>query len=70
MSDLIKALSILVKYGDHYSPTHCGHDKLTIADINPGDVSEEDRAELDRLGFIVSTQHGEEAFVSYRFGSA
>jgi hypothetical protein len=66
MDDLIKALTILRKYGNHYSPTICSHGKLWIAGIDPGAVSGTDAAELDKLGFFVD----EEAFVSHRFGSA
>lgn len=67
MSDLIAALTILLKYGDPRNPTHCEHDELTICDIDPADVSEEDKAELDRLGFFVG--HNDETFMSFRFGS-
>ena len=70
MSDLIAALTILLKYGDPYAPTHCEHDLLTICGINPADVSDEDKAELDRLGFHISTEFGDEAFASFRYGSA
>ena len=67
MSDLIKALQIFLKYGDPYSPCHCEHDELTICDISPDDVSEEDKAELDKLGFFVDER--EECFRSFRYGS-
>lgn len=70
MKDLIEALTILLKYGNPYSPTHCEHDVLTIAGINPSDVSEVDKAQLDKLGFFVGDEYGDEAFHSYRFGSA
>jgi hypothetical protein len=66
MSDLIKALTILLKYGDPYAPTHCSHDLLTICGIDPAVVSDEDKAELKRLGFHVDG----EAFASFRYGSA
>ena len=66
MSDLIKALQILLKYGNPKYPTHCEHDVLTICGIEPTDVSEADLAELDELGFFVS---GEECFQSFKFGS-
>lgn len=66
MSDLIKALTIFLKYGDPYSPTHCEHDELTVC-IDPALVSDDDLMELDRLGFHPS-RHGD--FRSYRFGSA
>lgn len=66
MSKLIEALQILLKYGDPDYPTHCEHDVLTICGIDPAVVSGEDRAALGALGFFV----GDEAFQSYRFGSA
>lgn len=66
MSDLIQALQIFLKYGDPRWPTHCEHDEL-IVDIDPDMVSEEDKAELDKLGFFHIS--GEEYFTSYRFGS-
>lgn len=70
MKDLVEALTILLKYGDPYAPTHCEHDILTIVGIEPNQVSDEDKARLDGLGFHVGAPHGEEAFYSYRFGSA
>jgi len=70
MSDLIEALQILLKYGDPQWPTHCEHDKLTICGIDPIDVSDEDVAKLDELGFHTDDEWGEVQFVSYKFGSA
>ena len=69
MSDLIKALQILLKYGNPDYPTYCQHDILTIVGIAPSDVSEADLAELDELGFFVSDAGGEECFQSFKFGS-
>lgn len=68
MSDLIKALTILLKYGDPHNPTHCEHDELFIANIDPNRVSCEDLVELDALGFYVNKELN--LFYSYRFGSA
>lgn len=66
MKDLIEALSIMYKYmGDKRNPTHCEHDKLHV-DCNPEEVSEEDMAKLDKLGFFPDEFDG---FSSYRFGS-
>jgi hypothetical protein len=70
VSDLIAALTILLKYGDPHNPTNCSHDLLTICGIDPADVGDEDKAELKRLGFHISTELGEEAFASFRYGSA
>ena len=67
MEDLIRALQILLKYGNSKYPTHCEHDELSICDIDPSKVSEIDIVELDRLGFIISEEN--ECFISYKFGS-
>jgi len=66
MSELIEALQIFLKYGNPSHPTHCEHDTLHICGIEPGDVSEEDLAKLDELGFFLY----EDGFQSFRFGSA
>lgn len=68
MKDLIEALTILLKYGDPYNPTHCEYDELTInSTINPESVSDEDKARLDELSFYVDEEG--EYFKSFRFGS-
>lgn len=68
MSDLIKALTVLLKYGDPRNPTHCEHDELWIVGIDPSEVSVKDIAELDGLGFFVDEDN--ECFKSFRYGSA
>lgn len=68
MSKLIQALQIFLKYGDPIYPTYCSHDELTICGINPSDVSDEDKAILDDLGFFVD--ESDDCFKSFRFGSA
>ena len=68
MEDLIKALQIFLKYGNPKYPTYCAHDELTIAGINPAEVSDEDKKKLDELGFFVDDE--EECFRSFKFGSA
>jgi hypothetical protein len=70
MEDLIKALQILLKYGNPTYPTHCEHDMLTICGIEPSDVSDEDKKALDNLGFFVGNEYGDDAFHSHKFGSA
>jgi len=70
MEDLIKALTILKKYiVDSYDmkyPTACEHDVLYVC-VNPEDVSDEDKIELDRLGFFPDEEgYG---FASFKFGS-
>lgn len=68
MKDLIEALTIFLKYGNPRNPTHCEHDELTICGIEPEQVSAEDKARLDELGFFVSDS--DDCFRSFRFGSA
>jgi hypothetical protein len=65
MKKLIAALTIFAKYTDDEFPTHCEHDVLYVV-VNPDDVSEEDIAALDILGFFPSDDG---IFMSYRFGS-
>lgn len=80
MEDLIKALQIFSKYGNPKYPTACEHDTLYIVGIEPEKISDEDKKELDKLGFIVQiegvydeendyTPEDSEIF-SYRYGSA
>lgn len=70
MKDLIEALTIFLKYGDPYSPTHCEHDVLTVM-IDPADVTDEDKARLEELSFVPLVQGwGDTTFQSFRFGSA
>ena len=66
MEDLIKALQILLKYGNPDYPTNCEHDVLYICGIDADSVSEEDVEELDKLGFFVNDDNG---FSSYKYGS-
>jgi hypothetical protein len=67
MSQLIKALQILLKYGNPDFPTHCEHDALYIM-INPDNVSAEDKIQLEILGVLVNEY--DECFISYKYGSA
>lgn len=68
MENLIRALQIFLKYGNPPYPTHCEHDVLCIVGIDQDDVSQEDHAELDKLGFFVSEEY--DCYISFRFGSA
>jgi len=68
MDDLIDALCILRKYGNHQYPTNCSHDLLVIAHINPSEVSDEDKKRLEECGFDIDSDL--DLFVSHRFGSA
>lgn len=62
---IIEALTIFRKYGNPACPFHCTHDTLTICEIEPSEVSAEDRERLDVLGFFVGD---EGAFESLRWG--
>ena len=67
MEDLIKALTIMMKYMDGYNldyPTHCEHDELMVC-VDPDKISTEDLNELSKLGFIV----GDGCMISYKYGS-
>ncbi len=68
MDDLIRALTILRKYGNPNYPTHCERGELHILDISPADVTEEDKLELKMLGFKVEDGWGDAYFVSEKFG--
>lgn len=70
MFELIEALEIFSKYYQGNYPTHCEHDVLMIAGVDPDDVSEEDTKRLDELGFFISDEYGDKGFQSFRFGSA
>lgn len=69
MEDLIKALQIFLKYGNPSYPTHCEHDALYICGIEPEQVSQKDKEELDKLGFFVG-EDDDDGFMSFKFGSA
>jgi len=67
MEDLIRALQILLTYGNPRNPTHCEHDVMYVCGISPDEVSEDDLKELDDLGFFPEEEV--DGFASYRFGS-
>lgn len=64
MSDLIEALTILLKYGNPQYPTHCEHDELFVC-IDPDAVTPSDVKRLEELGFNAT----DDGFRSFRFGS-
>ena len=66
LSNLIKALQILNKYGNPDYPTHCEHDKMYVI-ISPSKVSDEDLDTLESLGFF---PEDDESFASFKYGSA
>ena len=71
MEDLIKALQILLKYGNPKYPTVCEHDILYIVDIDASMISQTDKEELEQLDFLIDENGlGNGEIYSYRFGSA
>ena len=80
MEDLIKALKILLKYGNPKYPIQCEHDELNIVGIEPEKISKEDIKELEALGFIIQIEgvfYEEEDYEAYeskifsfKYGSA
>lgn len=68
MKKLIEALTIFARYRDLEWPTHCEHDVLYVVGISYAEVSDEDRARLDELGFVWSIC--EACWLSFRYGSA
>lgn len=66
-ADLIKAIQIFDKYmhEDFGCFTNCTHDVLTVA-VPYDEVTAEDRAELDKLGFN-KDEYG--CFRSFLYGS-
>jgi len=68
MKELIEALSIFAKYADKYAPTHCEHDVLIVVGVAKDQVTKEEAARLDALGFFWSDEY--DAWSSFRFGSA
>jgi hypothetical protein len=69
MENLIRALTIFLKYGNPTYPTHCEQDVMYICGIEPDMVTVEDKEELNALGFIVS-EDGDDGFISFKYGSA
>jgi len=67
MEDLIKALQIFIKYKNERYPTNCVHDAFMVYGISKEEISDEDKIELDKLGFHWNTEY--ECWTSYRFGS-
>lgn len=68
MTNLIKALTIFAKYQDLTYPTNCSHDVLAIIGITREEVSKEDAAALEGLGFL--WDDNDECWMSFRYGSA
>ncbi len=68
MDDLIKALQILRKYRNPRQPFVFYDYELRFIEINPDDVSTEDKAALETLGVSVSESE-DGYFYSMRFCS-
>lgn len=68
MEDLIKALQIFLKYGNESYPTHCEHDVMLICGYTEDQISDEDKKELDELGFFWTDEY--DCWASYKYGSA
>ncbi len=68
MEDLIKALQIFLRYKNETYPTHCEHDVLIVVGITEEEVTKEDQAQLERLGFRWSDEY--DGWASYKYGSA
>jgi hypothetical protein len=66
MTDLIEALTIMVKYANPACPFVCEHDVLYVHGI--GRMGEADEARVVELGF--DWDEGLECWSSFRFGSA
>lgn len=70
MKELIEALQIFLKYGNSIYPTHCEQEKMVILDIDPDNVSDEDKRRLKELGFWINDNDIElKYFYSLKYGS-
>ena len=71
MNELIEALTIFAKYKNERWPTHCEHDVLHIVGITKTEMSAEDVARVEALGFLWSEDdETEEGWISFKYGSA
>ena len=81
MIDLIKALTILLKYKDVKYPFVCEHDMLHVVGYDGLDFAADDVAQLQELGFHneryptpgddeIPEDEREDAWYSFRYGSA
>lgn len=68
MEGLIEALQIFLKYGNVTFPTHCEHDVLFVYGYDANQMSNEDVARLDELGFSFDYED-QECFYSNHYGS-
>jgi hypothetical protein len=68
MEDLIKALTIFLKYRNNVYPTHCEHDELYVVGIDKDEISRDDISILEKLSFY--WDESIDSFKSRRFGSS
>jgi hypothetical protein len=68
MSDLIEALTIFLKYANPRNPTHCEHDVMSIMEVDLDDMTAEDIARVEALGFTWDDDN--DVWISFRYGSA
>ena len=68
MKELIEALNIFLKYGDHGVPTHCEHDELWVVGYSKDEISQADSQRLNELHFDWSDS--DDSWMSTYFGSA
>jgi len=66
MENFIKALEILIKYGNVHYPFNCSHDLLFI-DVDPKKVSDDDILKLGE--FYIYPNDDNEGFESTFYGS-
>lgn len=73
MDQLIEALILFRQLAGHnvQFPTNCEHDTLRIyPGVDPANVSPEDMAKLEELGFHLDDEFGDDGcWYSFRFGS-
>lgn len=68
MDELIQALTVFKKYRNEKWPTHCEHDVLMIMAVGEKEMSLEDTATVEKLGFHWSSEY--DCWASYKFGRA
>ena len=68
MENLIKAFQIFLKYRNVKYPTHCEHDVMMVFGYTENEISDEDKKELDELGFFWDNEY--DCWASYKYGSS
>ena len=62
--DMIEACKIFKKYKDCKFPFNCNHDELYVA-VDPELVSNEDKKQLEELGFSDHAEYGVYGFIQH-----